>query len=154
MIASVTGLETTSENCMDIPKPIVTLNRSILLGGVVAALLLQLPLITTLLFLIILPATLLGQRASPIFRLGKWLFARQCATAEKEDRRLQRFNNSIATILLGLAQLAFGLGFSLVGWIFSLMVAVAAGVALAGFCVGCFLYYQFRLQRYRLFGSN
>jgi hypothetical protein len=32
------------------------------------------------------------------------------------------------------------------------MVALAAGVALAGFCVGCFIYYQLKLQRYRLLG--
>jgi hypothetical protein len=45
------------------------------------------------------------------------------------------------------------LGVPVVGWIFALMVAAAAGVALAGFCVGCFMYYQFNLQRYRLFGK-
>ncbi|MBW1940726.1 MAG: DUF4395 family protein, partial [Deltaproteobacteria bacterium] len=38
------------------------------------------------------------------------------------------------------------------GWILSLMVAVAAGIALAGFCVGCFLYFQYKMLRYRLFG--
>jgi hypothetical protein len=26
-------------------------------------------------------------------------------------------------------------------------------LAIAGFCVGCFLYYQFKLNRYRLFGA-
>jgi hypothetical protein len=33
------------------------------------------------------------------------------------------------------------------------MVGIAAAVALGGFCFGCFLYYQFNLQRYRLFGK-
>ncbi|HEX2911152.1 MAG TPA: DUF4395 domain-containing protein [Chloroflexia bacterium] len=140
--------------CLDIPKPIVTLNRSILFGGVVLALIFQQPLITTLLFAILLPATLFGQKVSLIFQLGKRILAAQCVGAELEDRRLQRFNNSIATILLGAAQLAFVAGVPLLGWIFAGMVAVAAGVALAGFCVGCFLYFQFNMQRYRLFGNR
>jgi hypothetical protein len=140
--------------CLDIPKPIVTLNRSILLTGVVAALILQQPLITTALFVILLPAVLFGQKASLIFQVGKRVLAQQCATAEREDRRVQRFNNSIATVLLGLAQLGFLVGSPIIGWVFAGMVGIAAGVALAGFCFGCFLYYQFKLQRYRLFGQR
>ena len=65
-----------------------------------------------------------------------------------------RFNNSIAVVLLGLAQVAFLLGVPVAGWTLSLMVAVAAGVALAGFCFGCFLFLRFRLYRYRLLGSR
>jgi hypothetical protein len=33
-------------------------------------------------------------------------------------------------------------------------VAVASAVALGGFCFGCFLYYQFNLQRFKLFGQR
>jgi hypothetical protein len=32
-------------------------------------------------------------------------------------------------------------------------VAAAAGVALAGFCVGCFIYYRYRAYRARVFGK-
>ncbi len=64
-----------------------------------------------------------------------------------------RFNNTIAAILLGGAQLAFLLGFDVIGWLLSAAVAVAAGVALAGFCLGCFLYFRYRMNRYRLFGE-
>ena len=45
-----------------------------------------------------------------------------------------RFNNILAAIILGLA-------------------ALAAAIALAGFCFGCFLFYQFKLKRARLFGT-
>lgn len=137
----------------DIPLPIVKLNRWMLVVGILGGLALQQPLVTTLLFLILLPATVIGQRASLVFQVGKRLFARQIPTAEREDRRMQRFNNSIATILLGAAQIAFLAGVPLVGWILALFVVAAASVALAGFCVGCFIYYQFKLQRYRLFGA-
>jgi hypothetical protein len=145
-------LERTQESaCEDIPLPIVKLNRWVLLIGVGTGLLLRQPLFTTALFLILLPAVLFGQRFSLIFRVGQRLFASRLATAEYEDRRLQRFNNGIATTLLGVAQIAFVVGSPVIGWAFALAVATATTVALAGFCVGCFLYYQFKLQRFRLF---
>lgn len=139
--------------CGDIPLPIVKLNRWTLVTGIIAGLVLHQPLVTTALFLILLPATLFGQRASLIFHIGQRLFAAQNTVAEREDQRLQRFNNAIATVLLGGAQVAFLLGQPVLGWALSLAVAAAASIALAGFCVGCFLYYQFRLNRYRLFGK-
>lgn len=135
-----------------IPMPIVKLNRWTLFVGVVAALLLQAPLVTTALFVILLPATLFGPRGSLIYAVGSRLFAARIPLAEREDAQLQRFNNSIATTLLGLAQIAFLLGHSVLGYALAGAVAVASGVAIAGFCVGCFLYYQFKLNRFRLIG--
>lgn len=142
------------ENCVDgIPLPIVRLNRVVLVSGVVIAFLLQAPIIIAALFVVIAPAAIWGRRASLIFKIGSALFAKQNATAEKEDQRLQRFNNSIAALMLGGATIAFLLNAWTIGWILSFGVAAAALVALLGFCVGCFLYYQFRLQRTRLFGT-
>jgi hypothetical protein len=141
--------------CPDgIPFPIVTFNRWILVGGILTAFLLRVPAITTVLFVILLAAVLFGSRYSLIFQVGRRLFASRLGTAEREDRRLMRFNNSIAAIMLGLAQIAFLAGYPAAGWTFALIVVVAAAVALAGFCAGCFLYYQFRLQKFRLFGRS
>lgn len=143
-----------TQGCVDgIPMPIVRFNRAVLVIGISLGLLLQQPLFTTLLFLILLPTVLYGQRGSLIFQIGKRVFARQNERAETEDKRLMRFNNLIATFLLGLAQIAFLLGAPVVGWAFAVMVAAAAAVALAGFCLGCFLYYQFKLQRLRFLGN-
>ncbi len=143
-----------NENCVDgIPLPIVRLNRVVLVSGVVVAFLLQAPIIIAALFVVIAPAAIWGRRASLIYKLGSKVFARQNATAEKEDFRLQRFNNTIAAIMLGGATIAFLLNAWAIGWVLSFGVAAAALVALLGFCVGCFLYYQFRLQRTRLFGA-
>jgi len=126
-----------------VPIPVVKLNRWILVIGIVSGLILQQPLVTTALF---------GRRWSLIAQVGKLMFAKQIPQDEREDFRLARFNNTIATLLLGGAQVAFFLKAPIVGWVLSLMVAVAAGVALAGFCVGCFLYFQFKMQRYRFLG--
>lgn len=146
-------LSDSSSMCEDgVPLPIVTLNRSVLLAGVALGLIAQQPLLTTLLCLLLLPAVIVGQRGSPIASVGRRLFARQILTAEREDRRLMRFNNTIALVLLGAAQVAFLAGLPVLGWALALMVGVAAAVALAGFCFGCFLYYQLKLHRYRIFG--
>ncbi len=137
-----------------IPLPIVTLNRGILLGGVLLAFLLQQAWIVGLLALLVLPAVAGGRRWSPIFRLGSWLLASRLPGAPREDPGLMRFNNTIALLLLGGASLAFLAGLPALGWFLAAMVALAAAVALAGFCLGCFLYFQFRLHRSRLFQAT
>jgi hypothetical protein len=150
----MSNIKKLDNSCLDIPLPIVKLNRWTLLLGVLSGFVLQQPLVTTFLFLMLLVAVLFGQKYSLVFQIGKRVFARQNAKAETEDRRLMRFNNSIATILFGLAQIAFLLNIAWLGWVLSFMVAVAAAVALAGFCFGCFLYFQFKLNRYRLLGGR
>jgi hypothetical protein len=145
---------TSSTECTGIPLPIVRLNRIVLLTGITVAIATQQPVITTLLFIIILGSVVFGRKGSLIFIVGSRLFARQNQSAATEDPTLMRFNNSIAAILLGGAQIAFFLGASLTGWILSGIVAIAASVALAGFCFGCFLFYQFNLQRFKLFGKS
>jgi len=135
-----------------IPLPIVKFNRWLLLGSISLAIAINQPLITSALFALLLPAVVFGRRGSLIFLVGSKLFAEKNRTSDTEDAGLMRFNNSIALILLGLAQVAFIAGVPLAGWILSGFVAVAAAIALSGFCFGCFLYYQFNIQRYRLFG--
>jgi hypothetical protein len=137
--------------CKDVPLSIVLLNRWILVLGVLGGLAAGQPLVTTLLFTLLLPAVLFGQRGSPIAWLGRRLFASRIPNDAREDRRLMRFNNMIALVLLGGAQIAFALNLPVLGWALALAVAAAASVALAGFCLGCFLYYQFKLHQRRLF---
>ncbi len=144
----------TSTTCVGIPLPIVKLNRWVLLVGISIAIIIQQPIITTVLFFIILSAVVFGKSGSLIYIVGSRIFAKQNENAPTEDPRLMRFNNSIAAILLGGAQIAFLAGTPLTGWILSGFVAVAATVALSGFCFGCFLFYQFNLQRFKLFGNQ
>ena len=143
----------TTERNKGIPLPIVNLNRWVLVVGVVGGLLLQQPLFTTVLLVIVLSAVLFGRQGSLIFQVGKRLLAKRNAAAQRagklEDPGLMRFNNTIAAVLLGGAQIAFLFGLNLVGWALSLAVAVAAVVALAGFCLGCFLYFRYKIHRYR-----
>jgi hypothetical protein len=145
-------MDITKQKQKGVPFPIVTLNRAILTVGVLVALLTQQIWIITILFLIILPTTLFGKRFSLVYYIGNILFKKQIQNSQYEDAGLQRFNNTIATTLLGFSQISFLAGQSILGWIFASMVMLASGVALLGFCIGCFLYYQFKIQRYRIFG--
>ncbi len=146
--------QVSSDPCIDgVPFPIVRLNRVVIVTCVLIALVTQQPLVLTALFLLLLPAALFGRKASLIFAVGSRLFAKQNATAPKEDKRTQRFNNIIATVFLAVSNLAFLVGAPVVGWAFAIGVAAAATVALLGFCVGCFIYYQFKLGKRRFFAS-
>ena len=137
-----------------IPLPIVALNRATIVISIVAGLALGLPLITTALLVVLAVALLFGPRGSLIFRVGDRLLSRQVAAAREagqtEDAVLMRFNNSIAVAVLALAQVAFLAGQPFVGWVLAALVAVAATVALAGFCVGCFIFFRLRMLQYRL----
>jgi hypothetical protein len=137
-----------------IPMPIVTFNRAFLTITMLIAIITGQIWITSIVFLILLPVTLFGRKFSLIYYTAHFFLKNQIIDAELEDASLQRFNNTIATSLLGFAQIAFAVSQPVLGWIFAGMVALASGVALAGFCVGCYLYYQFKLQRYRLFKSQ
>lgn len=162
MVSIIKSLKRTAQaegySCNDnTPNPIVNLNRWTIITSILAGLALQWPLVTTALFLILLAAVTFGQRGSLIFRTGKRLMALgvlRSTDEEGEDRRLMRFNNSIAVTLLGLAQVAFLFGLPVVGWAFTLLLVVAATAALMGFCLGCVLFYRFRVYRYRLFGAR
>lgn len=146
-------INTQLQNQKGIPLPIVTLNRAVLTFGILLALLSQQIWMTTILFLILLPGLLFGKRFSLVHFVGKNLLKKQIENSNFEDAGLIKFNNTIASTLLGLAQISFLLGHQLLGWIFSTLVMLASGVALLGFCIGCYLYYQFKIQRYRIFGS-
>jgi hypothetical protein len=138
----------------DVPVPIVTLSRWIYVVVLAAGLLLQQPWLTTLILALVLPPVLWGRKWNLIGWLGRKLYGAQLRTAEREDRSLIHFNNVILVVLLGLAQPAFWLGYSLVGWVLTGMVIAAAGLALVGFCIGCIIYYQFKIARYQIFGRN
>jgi len=137
---------------MMIPLAVVRLNRWTIVVAVLLAFALRAPIVTTVLFLIIAPTVIFGRRASLIYQVGTRLFPSPASETEGEDPGLMRFNNTLAALMLGLAQIAFLVHADLVGWILAAFTALAAAVALAGFCVGCFLYYRFKLHRSQLFG--
>jgi hypothetical protein len=89
-----------------------------------------------------------GVRGNLNMLLASPLLKGRIAGAPTESRELQRFNNSIAVVLLTLSILSFWLRpESWIGYFFASLVAIAAFMAICGFCIGCFLYYQFKRLR-------
>jgi len=69
----------------------------------------------------------------------------------EDDPRPHNFARAMGTAFLVLASLALALGHPWLGYPLAAAVGLLAAINLAfRFCLGCFLYYQFRLLRYRL----
>ncbi|MDF2650374.1 MAG: hypothetical protein K0Q73_6179 [Paenibacillus sp.] len=63
---------------------------------------------------------------------------------ETQAAELTRFNNALAVLFLSLSLASFAIGWSMVGYIFTGFLLLAAGAALLGYCIGCTIYYQYK----------
>jgi hypothetical protein len=50
---------------------------------------------------------------------------------------------------MGAAFISFLMGYTFVGYVFSIMVILAAGVALMGYCIGCTIRYRYMMWKYK-----
>jgi hypothetical protein len=137
----------------DVPIPVLNFTRWIYFIILVSGIILQKPWETTMLLVLLFPVVIFGKKWNIIGRFGKKLLASKIPGSLYEDRRLIQFNNTLLVIMLILAQIAFITGNIVIGWVITSMAIAATGLALAGYCVGCFLYYKFKLYKYR-FSAN
>ena len=142
---------------LDIPLPIVQFSRAIYVVVLLIAFAFQIPLLTTILLAIVLAGVVGGAKWNIINRMGRLLLQKLInsrTAVPLEDVRLIRFNNLIIIGLLGAAQATFWvLKTPVVGWIFVGLIVAACVAALSGYCVGCVLYYQFKLHKYKFLGE-
>ncbi|MFC3771176.1 DUF4395 domain-containing protein [Paenibacillus sp. GCM10012303] len=128
-----------------IPRPLVRTNQWVIVLSVLAT------WITGVYWILVIPllAGALGVLFdfNPIMRLAR-LFLRKPAFAYiPEDKAEQRFNQILAASFLLIALAAYSFQWTAIAYTFTAMVALAAIVAIMGFCVGCFVRYQW--IRYR-----
>lgn len=129
----------------EIPVPYVRSNQVGIVLFVLLAIFLQQPLLIIILWFIQELPMILGLRANLFITIAKPFLSNKVQGAPTESQELLRFNNSIAVILLSIAVICFCLSWgSIAGYIFAGMVGIAASIALCGFCVGCFMYYQWK----------
>ncbi|AVK98604.1 DUF4395 domain-containing protein [Lysinibacillus sphaericus] len=130
-----------------IPRPLVRLNQWTILLSVIVT------WITGLAWILVIPlvANLLGVLCNfnPIIRLGKLFLKKAPASYIPEDGQQQKFNSSIASICLAGGFVGFFFNWHVVGYVLTTMVAIASSVAIAGFCIGCFLHFQLKQWQYR-----
>ncbi|MDY7222342.1 DUF4395 domain-containing protein [Halalkalibacterium halodurans] len=131
---------------MSIPEPLVQINQlflviTVILGVIVSPWILWLPFVVGVIAL--------AFRKNLIMITFQPLLKKPVDTYPPEDADQQRFNQWIATICIGIAILTFATGFSILGLIFSIMVVVAAGLALCGFCIGCTIRYRYLMWKHK-----
>jgi hypothetical protein len=130
-----------------IPRPLVRANQWVIVLAVLAAWAtgwvwwLAVPLVAGLL------GRLFGW--NPVMRAAALFLKKEPSAYVPEDRRQQEFSQTIAIVCLAVALIAHVLHWTAVFWVFSALVAAAAFVAILGFCVGCFIHYQWTQYRYR-----
>ncbi len=130
-----------------LPKPLVTFNQWFILTTVI------LSLATGLYFLMAFPllAGVMGLlfKWNPVLIVARKFLSQPAGSYPQEDVAQLQFNQSIAVACLALALFGIYSGFVVIGYAFAIMVGVASGVALMGFCVGCFIRFQWQQYRYR-----
>ncbi|MGE7763387.1 DUF4395 domain-containing protein [Peribacillus sp. NPDC097895] len=131
-----------TDEIRSIPRPLVRTNQWVILLSVTTALL------TGQIWILLIPlaAGLSGLlfNFNPVMRLAKPFLKKKPSDYIPEDHSQQQFNQVIAVVCLGLGLISFLLGWNVVGYIFTLMVGLASFIAILGFCIGCFILFQWK----------
>ncbi len=134
----------------EIPVPYVRANQWGIVLFVAASAVLGQPWLIAVLWLVQIVGLLIGAQGNLFIIIAKPFLQKKAAGAQTEAAELQRFNNSIAVTLLTLSLVSFALGWQTAGYVLAILVALAAFIAICGFCVGCFLYFQLKQWRRKL----
>jgi Domain of unknown function (DUF4395) len=130
-----------------IPKPLVQLNQWFIVSSVAFSWVFQMDFFLLLPLLVGLSALLF--KFNPIIKAGRHFLKKEWSSYPAEDADQQQFNNIIAVSCLGAAIISTLAGWSTGFYIFSGMVFLAASIALAGFCIGCFIRFQWKRFQYK-----
>ena len=130
-----------------IPRPLVRTNQWFIVLCVIATWItgiywfLALPLVAGLSGLIF--------GVNPVMRIAKLFLRKPMSEYIPEDRDQQQFNQLLAVIFLALGFIGYVMHWMVFAYVFTVLVALAAFIAILGFCIGCFIRYQWTQYRYR-----
>ncbi|WNS45485.1 DUF4395 domain-containing protein [Paenibacillus sp. MMS20-IR301] len=130
-----------------IPRPLVKINQAFIVISVLLTWITGVHWILALPLAAGLTGLLFGY--NPVIRLTAGLLKKERSAYVLEDWEQQQFNQSIAVFCLAAGLVSFLAGWTVAAYIFTVMVAAAATVAILGFCIGCFIHYQWRMYIYR-----
>ena len=132
---------------LSIPRPLVRTNQWFIVICVLITWisgqywLLALPLVAGLLGLLF--------RFNPVMRFARLFLKKHPSEYIPEDWDQQQFNQVIAVVCLALGLIGYIAHWPVIAYVFTAMVALAAFIAILGFCIGCFIRYQWIQYRYR-----
>lgn len=130
-----------------IPKPLVLTNQWFIVLSVISVwltgwgMLLLIPLLAGLMGLLF--------RFNPVMKTAKWFLKRPLSEYRQEDFEQQQFNQLIAVCCLTLSVIGYLMNWMVLAYVFSILVALAAFIAILGFCIGCFIRFQWQQYRHR-----
>lgn len=132
---------------ISIPRPLVRVNQWVIFSSVI------LTWVTGAYWILAIPlvANLLGILTgfNPIMRFARLFLKKDMKAYIPEDVQQQKFNATIACICLAGGLIGFMFAWPVVAYSFTIMVAIASFVAILGFCVGCFIHFQWKQWVYR-----
>ncbi|TFE29086.1 DUF4395 domain-containing protein [Cohnella luojiensis] len=134
----------------EVPMRYVKANQIGIVLTVILSLLFQQPWILAALWVIQLAGLLSEGRLNLFVFVAKRLIKDK--GRETQAAELQRFNNTLAVLFLTLALISFGFDWQIAGYAFAVMLLLAAGAAVLGYCIGCTIYFwikQIRAGRFR-----
>ncbi|PWW06568.1 uncharacterized protein DUF4395 [Paenibacillus cellulosilyticus] len=134
-------------DCVDeVPLHRVRGNQLGILISVIVAVVTQQLWILVLPLVVLLISRTYGVKYNLFVRLFSPVFPRSTKT---ESRELLRFNQLLAILFLLVALIAFALSIPIIGYISLAFLSAAVVLALSGFCLGCFMYFQWKQYRAR-----
>jgi hypothetical protein len=130
-----------------IPRPIVRVNQ----WTIVLSVLLTWTFQDEWILLIPLLSGLSGLLfdVNPVMKAAKYFLRKPITAYIPEDMEQQKFNQMIAVLCLAGGFISALAGFWATFYVFTIMVALAASIAICGFCIGCFIYFQWNQFKYR-----
>lgn len=130
-----------------IPRPLVRLNQTFVATSAILYLLTSHLVFLVLPIIIGLTSVLINY--NPLFVIGKKFLKKPMFDYIQEDKAQQRFNQILALSMFSLAVMSSIINQMLLSYIFAIMVFLASTIALMGFCIGCFIHYQYHMWKYR-----
>lgn len=130
-----------------ISKPLVLANQWTIVGSVVIALVTQSAWILYIPFVAILLSLFTGFH--PVLMIVKRFLRKPLDQYEQEDFAQLQFNQWMAVSFLFVANLSYLLNWNILFNVATLMVGAAALVAILGFCIGCFIRFQYQQWLFR-----
>lgn len=130
-----------------IPRPLVRMNQMFVATNAILYLLTSHLVFLVLPIIIGLTSVLINY--NPLFVIGKKFLKKPMFDYIQEDKAQQRFNQILALSMFSLAFISSIINQMLLSYIFAIMVFLASTIALMGFCIGCFIHYQYHMWKYR-----